>query len=280
LNCIFVSDLHGKEKRYNILFKTIEKEKPDGVFIGGDLLPGGFGINIDIDEFLQDFYISKISKLKQSGIKTMFFTILGNDDPRIYENILIEAEKDDLIKYIHNRTVPFGNFFVTGYSYIPPTPFRLKDWEKYDVSKFVDLGASSPEEGIRTIDASEDKIRNSTISEDLKKLYINAPVEKTIFLFHSPPYNSYLDRANLDDKMIDHAPIDVHIGSIAIQRFIKKKQPLLTLHGHAHESTRITGHWKERYGKTYSFNAAHDGPELALIRFITDDLENATRVLI
>jgi len=279
LNCIFVSDLHGKKKRYNILFKTIEKEKPDVVFIGGDLLPGGFGINIDIDEFLQDFYISKISKLKQSGIKTRFFTILGNDDPRIYENILIEAEKDDLIRYIHNHTVPFGNFFVAGYSYVPPTPFRLKDWEKYDVSKYVDLGATSPEKGIRTIDVSEDKIHYSTISEDLKKLSKNVPVEKTIFLFHSPPYNSNLDRADLDDKMVDHAPVDVHIGSIAIQRFIEKKQPLLTLHGHAHESARITGHWKERFGKTYSFNAAHDGPELALIRFKTDDLENATRVL-
>jgi len=105
-------------------------------------------------------------------------------------------------------------------------------------------------------------------------------VEKTIFLFHSPPYKSNLDRADLDDKMVDHAPIDVHVGSIAIQRFIKKKQPLLTLHGHVHESTRITGYWKERFGKTHSFNAAHDGSELALVRFRTDDLGNATRVLI
>jgi len=277
---MFVSDLHGKKRRYNTLFKIIEKEKPDCVFLGGDLLPGGFGINIDIDKFLQDVYLSKVSKLKQSGIETRFFTILGNDDPRIYENILIDAEKDNLIEYVHNHTVSFGNLFVTGYSYVPPTPFRLKDWEKYDVSQYVDVGAISPEKGVRTIDVSEDKIRYSTIAEDLKELSKKAPVEKTIFLFHSPPYNSNLDRADLDDKMVDHAPIDVHIGSIAIQRLIKKKQPLLTLHGHVHESTRITGHWKEKFGKTYSFNAAHDGSELALIRFRTDDLENATRVLV
>jgi len=275
-----VSDLHGKKRRYNMLFKAIEKEKPDGVFIGGDLLPGGFGINIDIDKFLQDLFLSKVSKLKQLGIETRFFTILGNDDPRIYERILKDAEKDNLIEYVHNNTASFDNLFVTGYSYIPPTPFRLKDWEKYDVSQYVDVGAISPEKGIRTIEVSKDKIRYSTITEDLKKLSKKAPVEKTIFLFHSPPFNSYLDRADLDDKMIDHAPIDVHVGSIAIQRFIKKKQPLLTLHGHVHESARITGHWKERFGKTHSFNAAHDGSELALVRFRTDDLENATRVLI
>lgn len=277
---MFVSDLHGKKRRYKTLFKIIEKEKPDGVFIGGDLLPGGFGINIDIDEFLQDVFISKLSKLKHSEIKTRFFTILGNDDPRIYEKILKDAEKDNLLEYVHNHTVSFENLFVTGYSYIPPTPFRLKDWEKYDVSRYVDVGATSPEKGVRTTDISKDKTCYSTITDDLKELSKKAPVEKTIFLFHSPPYKSNLDRADLDDKMVDHAPLDVHVGSIAIQRFIKKKQPLLTLHGHVHESTRITGHWKEKFGKTYSFNAAHDGSELALVRFRTDDLENATRVLI
>jgi len=277
---MFVSDLHGNKKRYNTLFKIIEKEKPDGVFIGGDILPGGFGMNVDIDKFLQDVFLSKVLMLKQSGIKTRFFTILGNDDPRVYESILKDAEKDNLIEYVHNHTVSFENLFVTGYSYVPPTPFRLKDWEKYDVSQYVDVGAISPEKGIRTIEVSKDKIRYSTINEDLKEISKNAPVEKTIFLFHSPPYKSNLDRADLDDKMVDHAPIDVHVGSIAIQRFIKKKQPLLTLHGHVHESTRITGYWKERFGKTHSFNAAHDGSELALVRFRTDDLGNATRVLI
>jgi len=280
LKCVFVTDLHGNKKRYNILFEVIKKEKPDGVFLGGDLLPGGFGINIDIENFLQDFYLSKVLKLKKLGLKTRFFTILGNDDPRIYEKILIDAEKDSLIEYVNNRTVSFGNFFVTGYSYVPPTPFRLKDWEKYDVSQFVDINAISPELGFRTIDISKDDIKYGTIAEDLEKLSKNSPLEKTIFLFHSPPYKSNLDRADLDGKIIDHAPVDVHVGSIAIKRFIEKKQPFVTLHGHVHESARLTGNWKERFGKTYSFNAAHEGPELALIRFQTDDLENASKSLI
>jgi len=277
---MFVSDLHGERTRYNKLFKIIKKEKPNGVFIGGDLLPGGFGININIEKFLRDFFLLKVAKLRQSGTETRFFTILGNDDPRIYESILMDAEKNNLIEYTHNHTVSFGDFFVTGYSYVPPTPFKLKDWEKYDVSQYVDVGAISPEDGIRTIKTTKDEIQYSTIKEDLKLLSKNAPPEKTIFMFHSPPYNSYLDRANLDNKKFDHAPIDVHVGSIAIQKFISEKQPLLTLHGHVHESTRITGHWKQKFGRTFSFNAAHDGPELALIRFNTDKLENSTRALI
>jgi Icc-related predicted phosphoesterase len=281
LNCIFASDLHGKIKRYESLFNILLNEIPDAVFLGGDLLPNQFTLDSNMDEFIEDKIFSNIKRIiNEIGKKIRFFIILGNDDPRMYESFFKEADRKGLIDYVHNKTVNFADMFVTGYSHVPPTPFQLKDWEKYDVSRYVDVGVVPPEAGIRTIEVSEDKIRYATIAEDLKKLYKNAPMEKTIFLFHSPPYNSYLDRADLDGKIVDHAPIDVHIGSIAIQRFIKKEQPLLTLHGHVHESARITGYWKERFGKTYSFNASHDGTELALVRFKTDDLENATRELI
>jgi len=241
LNCIFVSDLHGKNKRYARLFQTIIKEKPDAVFLGGDLLPNQFTLDSNMDEFIEDKIFSNIRKIKENADKEIrFFVILGNDDPRVFEKNFLDADDEGLIDYVHNKTVNFADMFVTGYSYVPPTPFQLKDWEKYDVSQYVDVGVISPENGIRTIEVSEDKIRYATIAEDLKKLSKNIQVEKTIFLFHSPPYNSYLDRADLDEKIVDHAPVDVHVGSIAIQRFIKKRQPLLTLHGHVHESARIT----------------------------------------
>ena len=169
---------------------------------------------------------------------------------------------------------------IVGYSYVPPTPFQLKDWERYDISQYVDVGAISPEQGRRTIDVSLDEIKFSTIAEDLEKLSKQSPATNTIYLFHSPPYHSCLDRADLHGKKVDHAPIDVNVGSIAIQQFIKAYQPLLTLHGHVHESTHITGCWKEIIGRTYSFSAAHYGPELAVVRFNTNHLENSTRELI
>ena len=280
LNCIFASDIHGKIKYYEKLFHIIQKEKPDGVFLGGDLLPNQL-INQKIESFIKKEIFLKIKKIKTSIKKDIrFFLILGNDDPRFYEKLFLSADRKKLIDYVHNKTVQFNEFYVTGYAYVPPTPFQLKDWEKYDVSRFVDVGAVSPEAGFRTIDVPENKIRDSTISEDLENLSEKSPAEKTIFLFHSPPYNSCLDRADLDDKKLDHAPFDVHIGSIAIQRFINKKQPLLTLHGHVHESTRLTGFWREKIGNTYCFSAAYDGPEFALVRFDTADLQNATREII
>jgi Icc-related predicted phosphoesterase len=276
LKCLFVTDLHGNENKFQKLFDVIKKEQPDGVFIGGDLLPNQFAIKSSMQDFIEEKILKKI----KTGKKTKIFVILGNDDPRVFEPIFIDADKEGLIFYVNNKTVKFNDYFVTGYSYIPPSPFHLKDWEKYDVSRYTDVGTVSPEEGYRTVEIPIDEIVYSTISEDLKNLAKNADVEKTIFLFHAPPYKTKLDRAALDGKKVDYAPIDVHVGSIAIKRFIEKSHPLLTLHGHVHETVSLTGQWMQKISKTYSFSASHDGDELAVIIFDTENLKKAERRLI
>lgn len=281
MKCVFVSDLHGKKGLYEKLFRIVLKELPDGVFIGGDVLPLKLKNDEMMEKFIENTLLSNIELIgKKSENQVRFFLIMGNDDPRIYEKIFIEVDRRGIINYVNESSTKFGDYYVSGYSFVPPTPFKLKDWEKYDVSRFVDVGAISPEEGIRSIPLTNDKIKFDTISNDLMKLKNISPPEKTIYLFHSPPYKSLLDRASLDGKKIDHAPMDVHIGSIAIKRFIEKSQPFITLHGHVHESSRLTGSWKEQFGKTFSFSAAYEGPELALIRFDTENLKNASRELI
>ena len=80
--------------------------------------------------------------------------------------------------------------------------------------------------------------------------------------------------------MVDHVPLDVHVGSIAVRRFIEERQPLVTLHGHIHESTRLTGSWRDTIGRTHLFSAAHDEPELSLVRIDLDCPEEATRSLL
>jgi hypothetical protein len=117
----------------------------------------------------------------------------------------------------------------------------------------------------------------ATIQDELKALTGETIPEKSVFLFHSPPYKSYLDRAALDGKMVEHVPMDVHVGSIAIQRFIDERQPWVTMHGHIHESSQITGHWRQQFGRTHAFSAAWQGPELALVEFDLENPSNAIR---
>jgi len=283
--CFFVSDLHGKIDRYQKLNTATLQEKPTAVFFGGDLLPSGsvsYEQGKPIENFVLDFLVPEFLQLKKQmdDAYPRIFLILGNDDGKSNEGQVIQGMKAGLWEYIHDRNVSFGKFNVYGYSYIPPTPFLLKDWERYDVSRYVDPGCVSPTDGWRTDKLTENEIAYATIMKDINRLVVDEDLSQAIFLFHAPPYQTSLDRANLDGKKIDRVPIDVHVGSIAIKRFIKEKQPLLTLHGHVHESARITGSWKERIGNTYCFSAAHDGPELALVRFDPTQPENASRELI
>jgi len=279
--CFFASDLHGKTDRYRTLFDAISAERPKAVFIGGDILPNlahpGAG-----GDFLEDFLFAELARLR-NGLGDTYprvFVILGNDDPRAVEGSLIEAAGEGLLSYMHGRKEFLEQWAVYGYAHTPPSPFLLKDWERYDVSRYVDPGCVSPEEGWRTVEVAPDDAQFSTIARDLEALAGSDDLENAVFLFHAPPHESNLDRAGLDGRTFDHAPLDLHVGSIAIRRFIEARQPLLTLHGHVHESSRITGLWRDRLGRTITLSAAHDGPELALVRFDLEDPSNATRELL
>ena len=276
----FVSDLHGNTQKFGKLYSYIQTKNPQAVFFGGDLLPSVSANNEDISSFINQTIFSPIEQIKENMPDIQFFFILGNDDPRVYESNFLEADKKKLISYVHEKTVPFSDLFVTGYAYVPPTPFHLKDWERYDVSRFVDVGGIPPEQGIFSVPIDLNSIRFNTIKTDLDKLVKNSPPSKTIYLFHSPPYDTVLDRAKLDGKKIDHVPLDVHIGSIAIKRFISTYRPFITLHGHVHESSQITKKWHQTIEKTISFSAAYHGDELAVIEIDTDNPQKASRILL
>jgi Icc-related predicted phosphoesterase len=280
--CFLVSDLHGRIDRYKKLFAAIRSERPQVVFMVGDLLPHRWSTNIDSPDFTSDIILRSIRNMREvlGEQAPRMLLILGNDDERAAESGFITGNRDGFWEYLHQREARVGIHRVVGYSCVPPTPFLLKDWERYDVGRYLDPGCVSPEEGYRTADIDAEDIRTRTIAADLKLLVPAGDTENTVVLTHSPPYQTNLDRAALDGRSVDHAPLDVHVGSIAIRRLVEDRQPLLSLHGHIHESARITGSWRDRIGRTHCFTGAHDGPELALVRFDLEDLEAATRELI
>jgi len=284
--CLFASDLHGDPERYRKLFRAISEQSPAAVFLGGDLLPSGLFAATHDDSIPEDF----VEGLLAEGFRRLrsrlgeayprVFLILGNDDSRAEEPCLLELAEEGLWDYSHGRGLRFGRFTVWGYSFVPPTPFLFKDWERYDVSRYVDPGCTSPEEGYRSMPVDARESRLSTIAADLETLTGQGSMTDAVLLFHTPPHRTNLDRAALDGQTIDHAPLDVHVGSIAVRRFIEERQPLLSLHGHVHESPRLTGSWRDRIGRTRLFGAAHDGPELSLVRFEIEALDAATRELV
>lgn len=281
--CFFASDLHGRPDRYEALLAAVARERPEVVLLGGDLLPSGVRslFSGGPDDFLEGL-AHELALLRDAlgPDYPRILLILGNDDTRDSELDLCRGEAKGLWEYIHGRRTDLAGFGFYGYAFVPPTPFLLKDWERYDVSRFVDPCCVSPEEGIRTVAVPEHEVRFGTIARDLAALVQDEDLTTAVLLFHAPPYETRLDRASLDGRTFEGVPLDLHIGSVAIRRFIEERQPHLSLHGHVHESTRLTGAFMEQIGRTVALQAAHDGPELSLLRFELETPAHATRTLL
>jgi Icc-related predicted phosphoesterase len=95
--------------------------------------------------------------------------------------------------------------------------------------------------------------------DELERLVVNP--ERAIMALHVPPYGSNLDTCpELDENltMITQGGQVVmkSAGSTAVKAFIERVQPMLTLHGHIHESP---GH--ARIGRTLAINAGSEYAE-------------------
>jgi len=243
-NLIYTADLHGNEAFYKRLLKKTEDENPDAVVIGGDLCPKG---DIQAQKiFLEKFMIPLFKQFKQRNKNIKIYLIMGNDDFRINLEILEKTKKNKILKSIHKKSIKLNkNLNIAGYSFVNPTPFRLKDWEKPDFDNDKMPGQLFLEE-IRSIEREW-----GTIEKDLKKLKKLSNPKRTIYVIHAPPFNTKLDIITTG----------AHVGSKAIRQFIEKEQPLLTLHGHIHESPKMSGSWQDKIGKTICINVGSSYPE-------------------
>lgn len=272
--CYFVSDLHGDKEKYALLAREIARNKPPFLFLGGDLLPhvkiSEKQKNASTNLFFADFLIPLFSGLQhQLGCNyPEVYLIAGNDDYKIDIPGFEEGVSKDLWKFLNNTKVKFGPYYIYGYSYVPPTPFKLKDWEKFDIDNTTDITEISPDNGYRSV--PEDPKAHTTIARDLELLVNDDSLERAIFIMHSPPYNSPFDKIQGGKS----------VGSKAIANFIEAKQPYITLHGHAHESVTLTGNWHMQSKRTHSFSAVHDGEELAIVIFQIDNPAICERRLI
>lgn len=281
--CYLVSDLHGHMERYQALFALLRSDPPDVLFLAGDLLPQPMARmaapGVSDEDFVNRFLIPRFHSLRRElGDRyPTVLLVLGNDDSRYEEASILGGAVEHAWHYLHERRVFLAGRPVYGYNCIPPSPFRRKDWERYDVSRFVDPGSVSPEEGELTVPRSARERRNATIAADLERMIGDAEVSSAVFLFHVPPYETVLDTTNLDAKKVDGVPLDRHIGSIAVRRMIEDRQPYLTLHGHVHEAYSLTGKFATKIGSTWCVSSAHREAGIVVVEFPLNDPSSATR---
>lgn len=254
---IYTADLHGNEEFYKRLLNKAEEENVNAVVIGGDLCDRkGNTISERINSqkfFLEKFLTPLFRDFKNKNKGKEIYIIMGNDDFRINLGILENAEKNKILKSIHKKSVKLNNKYnIAGYSFVNITPFRLKDWEKFD---FDDKTPSQFFEEIRTVEKE-----SGTIHDDLEKLKKLSNPKKTIYVIHAPPFNTKLDVITTK----------AHVGSKALREFIEKEQPLLALHGHIHESPKMSGSWQDKIGDTICVNVGSSYPRDRLNCIVID----------
>ena len=246
MKAFFAADLHGKEKLYTQLGKCIEQEHPEIVIFGGDLFPEADNPKDSPScqkEFIEKEFTSRLRKFHECGVKDILI-IMGNHDLSISEKAVQEMEAQGLCCYIHDRAIELNDSLTfVGYSYSPPSPYILRDFDKKDspdeeISEhcMLDDNKGYVSNGLDVIKINNWEFFQSrgTIQEDLAQLAekINS---NTIFVCHAPPVCKYLDMETPS----------LHVGSKAILEFIIKSKPRLSLHGHIHLSPKHSGRFLE-----------------------------------
>jgi predicted phosphohydrolase len=229
---------------------------------------------IFIDQFLLPF----LKKILVTTSVRQIFLIPGNWDAgypylfkELIEGIIDLSQKSYRLK---------NGYELIGYPFVPPTPFRPKDYEKMDDPEAPwppqknpsYIRASEYGDQLNPIDPQVYLREQGTIHEDLNRLPKPIDYGKTIYMMHSPPFATKLDLIQGGKSA----------GSRSIKTFIEGSQPLLTLHGHIHESPQISGTYIDRIGETHSLNPgqfAWSGRDLVKLHAVTFEVENVEETL-
>ncbi|MFT3864674.1 MAG: metallophosphoesterase [Solirubrobacterales bacterium] len=188
-------------------------------------------------------------RLAESGIP--LYVTGGNDDPISMEEVLNRST------YGKNAestvlTLP-GEIEMASTGYGNPTPWPCpRDISEEELGERIE----------------------STVAEIER-------IEGSIFNFHVPPFDSTLDIAPLLDVSVDPPAVvpgeTAPVGSHAVREAIERHQPMLSLHGHIHESRGIV-----QIGRTVCVNPGSEYGEgvlrAAVIDVVDGEVANAQLV--
>jgi len=258
----FTSDLHGQTDFYEQAFALAVEGRPRAVILGGDLCPHATGESGLRRQrlFLEGTLVEFARRLRESVPGAELLLLMGNDDWWANDAVL-ERHDGDLWRVLHDRVVEVDGVRVAGLSWVPITPFGMKDWERWEdggpESPLRLEGWSSRTGELREF-AFDPQRRGPTIAEALEALAERTAPAQTVYVLHSPPR----------DTRCDVIEGGAHVGSRAIRAFVDRHQPALVLSGHIHESPRVSGGWRDMLGRTPVVNPGQFGsPRLCGVWF-------------
>jgi len=288
---LYASDFHGSEAYFRKFLGAALHYKADALIVGGDvtgkamipILHRGNG-RYEATLFNRRETPStpaELERLRQTISNVGFYPIVLEPD----EAVALEADpqrmserfEQEMIARVRqwmglaeetlrrpdvhlyfmcgNDDLPSIDAAIEGYDHIH-NPDGRRFWLDTD-HELVGLSLANMTPWKCARDTEEDELARRL---DQVASLLEAP-ERAVLVIHVPPYDSGLDLCpELDEKLqIVHRGGHVLMkpaGSPAVRALIERLQPLLTLHGHIHESP---GH--VRLGRTLSINAGSEYAE-------------------
>jgi Icc-related predicted phosphoesterase len=198
-----------------------------------------------LDETLDRVVIEELARwiavaterLGPTGIRA--YVIPGNDDPWAMDRVL---ETGDVVTACNEQIVWVDGHELLSFGWSNRTPWNTA----------------------RELDEDEIYRRLRSLADQLEE------PANAILNIHVPPFDSGLDTAyELDETLRPVVrgglPKEIPVGSTAVRQIIEEVQPLLSLHGHIHESRGIV-----HMGRSEAINPGSDYGSGRLLGYLVD----------
>ena len=276
---LYTSDLHGSRHHYEETLRLAREEEVRAIVLGGDLAPPADPAGQRA--FFREFLIPLLRGYAAEPRAAAIYYIFGNGDWRANEAVLEESGLPN-VRYVHGRALPFlDGAFIAGLAYVPPTPIRLKDWERWEHDE---RSPSARPDGVRSgVDGAvvpftfAGREEEESLEGELEALgaaidaalrsHAAGPEARMVLVFHGPP------RGTACDQIAG----GTHVGSAGARRFLLRRRPALSLHGHIHESPSISGKYLDLLGETLCVNPGQHMDALHGVLFRLDDIRGTIR---
>ncbi len=286
---LFATDIHGSEPTFRKFINAAKIYQVDALILGGDITGKLLVPIIDVGNktyratlqsnlyTLQEMDVKDfVAKLAKMGY---YDAIMGEEEylyfienPREDEKLYRSKARERLISWIHlaeeRLAVLKIRCYITGGNDDPPDVLDVlqNEAKEYvvpcegktyylnkDEYSLVSLGQSNPTPWHTPREVEEEELVR-LIEEAIRDI---RDFSKTIFNFHAPPIDSGLDTCPKLDTSTEPPtvitsggePVLYGAGSIAVRQAIERYQPLLSLHGHIHESRGVI-----KIGRTTAIN--------------------------
>ncbi len=279
MRVFFTSDLHGKKHLYRELTTLAVKCGADCIIMGGDLFPTHIGKplgiltgNADFQEgltaqyrFIDEFLAPFLGEFLSGHPHIRLVYIPGNHDWRF----AVERMKRSLpgAVCLHLSSFAWNGLTFFGYGCVTDSSFWVKDYARRDRKEDCPYPSRyslvSTEKSLEFSENCDYAWKHGSIEEELSSVSIPDP-SRAVCIFHCPPWDTGLD------TLYNGKPI----GSRSVRGFIERHQPLVSLHGHIHESPSMSGIFAARLGGTLGINPGHSSRTLHAVIFDTEDPEN------